>query len=257
MTAELRTERRDSTLVLTFSDPASRNALVPQALTAAVEALNVAEADATVRAVVLVGEGAHFSAGSDLQRLANDAEILPGDAAAHQLHALRSFVEALRAHPKPVIAAVEGAATAAGFSLALACDLIVAAEDARFTMSQGQAGLSPDGGGSWMLAHALPRALALQLLWLGEPVSARELQAWGLVNRVTDSGQALAEAMRLARQLASCAPNVLAATKELVNQARGLALNEHLNAEGLHFADTLSHIQRAETLPKKRGPRSR
>ena len=113
MTAELRTERRDSTLVLTFSDPASRNALVPQALTAAVEALNVAEADATVRAVVLVGEGAHFSAGSDLQRLANDAEILPGDAAAHQLHALRSFVEALRAHPKPVIAAVEGAATAA------------------------------------------------------------------------------------------------------------------------------------------------
>lgn len=256
MTAELRTERRDGTLVLTFSDPGSRNALAPQTLTAAVEALNVAETDASVRVVVLVGEGAHFSVGTDLQHLANETSE-PADAAARQVEALQSFVEALRAHPKPVIAAVEGSAAAAGFSLALACDLIVAAEDARFTMSQGRASLSPDGGGSWLLAHALPRALALQVLWLGEPVTARELLAWGLVNRVTDSGQAMAEALRLARQLASCAPNVLAATKELVNQARGLALNEHLNAEGLHFADTLSHAHGAAAPLEKREPRSR
>ncbi|WP_428425614.1 oxepin-CoA hydrolase, alternative type [Methylibium sp.] len=258
MTAELRTERRDTTLVLTISDPGSRNALTPQVLAAGIEALSVAEADPSVHTVVLVGDGAHFCAGSDLQRLAADRKD-PG-AAMQQGQMFNQFIEALRTHPKPVIAAVEGTAAAGGFSLALACDLIVAAEDARFAMAQGHVGLSPDGGGSWHLARALPRALALQLIWQGEPVTARELQARGLVNRVTDSGQAFVEALRWAHQLSACAPNVLASAKELVNQARLRPLNEHLNSESTHFADTLSHANGAEGLQaflEKREPRFR
>jgi len=170
------------------------------------------------------------------------------------------FIDALRAFPKPVIAAVEGAAAGGGFSLALACDLIVAAEDARFIMSYGRVGLSPDGGGSWQLANALPRALVLQMVWLAEPLGARQLQALGLVNWVTDSGQALAEALRVADRLAEMAPNALASAKELINQAPSRSLREQLDSERDHFVQNLFHPNGAEGLQAffdKRAPKFR
>ena len=125
-------------------------------------------------------------------------------------------------------------------------------------MSYGRIGLSPDGGGSWHLAHALPRALALQMMWLPEPLSARQLQQWGLVNRVIDSGQALDEAFRLAERLATMAPNAIASAKDLVNQARARRLREQLDAEGEHFVDNLFHANGGEGLQaflEKRPPR--
>ena len=100
---------------------------------------------------------------------------------------------------------MEGFAAGGGMSLALACDLIVAAADARFVMSYGRIGLTPDGGGSWHLARALPRALALELLWLATPIGAPRLHELGLVNRVTDKGQALNEALALATRLSAMA----------------------------------------------------
>lgn len=257
MTAQLLTQRRDATLVLTLSDPTARNALSPQVSAAAVEALGVAETDASVRAVVLSGDGAHFCSGGNLRRLA--ANRAAGRATQEQhVQVFHQFIEALRTHPKPVIAAVEGAAAGGGFSLALACDLIVAAEDARFSMGYGRVGLSPDGGGSWHLAQSLPRALTLELLWLGDAATARQLQGWGLVNRVTDSGEALAQALRLADELAAFAPNALASAKELVSQAPLRALGEHLGAERMHFVDNLFHANGAEGLQaffQKRAPR--
>src|SRR6185437_4765164 len=102
-----------------------------------------------------------------------------------------AFVDALRVFPKPVIACVEGAAAGGGFALALACDLIVAAEDARFVLSYARVGLTPDGGSSWHLLQALPRQLVAQMVWLAEPMSARQLHAFGIVNWVAASGQAL------------------------------------------------------------------
>lgn len=259
MTAELRTERRDATLLLTLSDPSARNALSPQVYAAGVEALSVAEADASVRAVVLHGEGAHFCAGGHLGRLSTNRQQgrEPQQRAVEMFH---QFIGALRSFPKPVIAAVEGAAAGGGFSLALACDLIVAAEDARFSLAYGRVGLSPDGGGSWHLARALPRALALQMLWLGDTLTARELQARGLVNRVTDSGRALADALVIAGQLAACAPNAVASAKELVNQAGTNSLDQQLDAERDHFLDNLFHDNGAEGLQAffdKRAPRFR
>ena len=104
----------------------------------------------------------------------------------------------LRVFPKPVIAAVEGAAAGGGFSLALACDLIVAADDAKFIMSYGRIGLSPDGGASWQLMQRLPRSLVLQLLWLSEPITTQQLQVHGIVNWVTAKGQALTQALEVA-----------------------------------------------------------
>jgi enoyl-CoA hydratase/carnithine racemase len=257
MPSELLTERQDRTLVLTISDPATRNTLSPQVYDAGIEALETAESDDGVRCVVLRGDGAHFCSGGNLQRLAHTRTIGPHEQQA-SVGRFHGFIEALRAFPKPVIAAVEGAAAGGGFSLALACDLIVAAEDATFTMSYARAGLSPDGGGSFHLAQALPRALVLQMLWLAEPLGARALHGLGLVNRVTDSGQALAEALRVAERLGAMAPNAIASAKELVNQAAGRRLAEQLDAEREHFVANLFHANGAEGLRAffdKRPPR--
>lgn len=257
MPSELLTERHGATLVLTLSDPATRNTLSPQACAAGVEALSVAESDDTLRAVVLRGDGDHFCSGGNLQRLAHTRTIGPHEQ--HQsIERFHAFVEALRTSPKPVIAAVEGAAAGGGFSLALACDLVVAAESAQFTLSYGKAGLSPDGGSTWHLANALPRAVVLEMAWLPEAMPARRLLELGLVNRVTDTGQALAEALRMAERLARMAPNAVASAKELVNQARGRSLREQLDAERDHFIDNLFHANGGEGLQaffEKRPPR--
>ena len=247
MTSELLTERHGAVLVLTLSDPATRNTLSHQALAAGIEALNVAESDAQIRCAILRGDGAHFCAGGNLQGLMERRRAGP-PAQVQMIEHLHQFIEALRAFPKPVIAAIEGAAAGAGFSLALACDLVVAAEDARFILSHGRLGLSPDGGATWALAQALPRALVQQLVWLAEPASARQLNEWGLVGWVTDSGQAFTEALRLAHSLADMAPNALASGKELVQQATGRTLADQLAAERDHFVENLFHVNGAEGL---------
>jgi len=258
MASELRTERRGSTLLLTISDPATRNALSEQVYTAGVEALNVAEADAALRCVVLQGDGGHFTSGGDIRRLA--ARRAEGaESVQRGVDRMHALVEALRAFPKPVIAAVEGAAAGAGFSLALACDLIVAAENARFTMAYGRIGLTPDGGGLWQLMQALPRQRVTRCVWFAEPLTARELHAAGVVGWVTDNGGALPQALALADRLAQAtAPNAIAGAKELIALAPRRALAEHLAAERRHFTDTLLHPNANEGLVaflEKRSPR--
>ena len=251
MPSELLTERCERTLVLTLSGPGSRNALSPQVCAAGVEALNVAADDAGVRSVVLRGGGEHFCAGSDFKRLAEARALGRAEGSAELRQAierLNGLVEALRACPKPVIAAVEGDAAGAGFSLALACDLVVAADDARFVMSHGHAGLSPDGGATWHLAQGLPRALVLQMLWLAEPVSAAQLRQWGLVAQLAPRGEALSAAMQLARRLAAMAPNALASAKELVALAPQRPLGAQLADEAQHFIDNLFGADGAEGL---------
>jgi enoyl-CoA hydratase/carnithine racemase len=247
MPAELLTERRADVLVLTLSDPATRNALSHSVIAAGIEVLNVAAADAELRCVVLQGAGGHFCAGGNLQGLLERRRSGP-PAQVRMLEQLHQFIEALRVFPKPVIAAVEGAAAGAGFALALACDLIVAADDARFIASYGRIGLSPDAGTTWHLTRALPRALAQQIVWLGEPVTARQLHAWGLVGWIADSGRAADEALRVAGRLAALAPNALTSGKQLVDQAAGRSLAEQLDAERDHFVENLFHANGAEGL---------
>ena len=247
MPSELLTERVGSVLVLTISDPATRNTLSQQVIAAGIEALGVAEADTSLRAVILRGDGAHFCAGGNLQGLMERRQSGPA-AQRQMLDHLHQFVEALRACPKPVIACVEGAAAGAGFSLALACDLIVAADDARFILSYGRIGLSPDGGATWSLAQALPRALVQKLVWLGEPVTALQLQSWGFVGWLAGSGQAFGEALRVAQGLAEMAPNAIASAKELVQQAGTQTLTAQLGAERDHFINNLFHANAGEGL---------
>ena len=257
MPSELITERRGTTLVLTISDPATRNTLSAQVIAAGIEALGAAEANDEIRAIVLRGEGATFCAGGNLAGL-QERRAAGHDAQRRMLEHLHHFVETIRAYPKPVLASVEGTAAGAGFSLALACDLIVAAADARFVMSYAKVGLTPDGGATWSLVHALPRSLALKMVWLAEPVSAETLQSHSLVTMLAPSGGALDEALRIADRLATMAPNAIAAAKELIDAAPGHTLSEQLGAERDRFIETLFHANGGEGLEAffaKRAPR--
>ena len=259
MPSELLTERRGTTLVLTISDPASRNTLSAQVIAAGIEALDSSEMNDEVRAVVLRGDGDHFCAGGNLQGLVERRRAGP-DTQRRMLEHLHQWIEAIRAYPKPVIAAVEGAAAGAGFSIALACDLIVAAEDARFTMSYGKLGFTPDGGATWSLVRALPRPFAQRLLWLAEPVTASALHGHGVVTAVTPTGSALAEALVLADRLAAMAPNAVACSKELLEQAPRRTLHEQLAVERDQFIEKLFRANGEEGLAaflEKRPPRFR
>ncbi len=240
MTAELKSTSEGSTMVLTIVNPTQRNALGPEIYAAGIEALNGAESSDEIRSVVIVGEGAWFCAGGSLQRLLANRQ-LDRSVQAESIEGLHNWIDSIRTFPKPVIAAVEGAAAGAGFSLALACDFVVAARDAVFAASYSNLALSPDGGLSWQLGQALPRQLASEWLMNGERIEAARLHAFGLVNELTDSGQALAGAMALATRLNARAPNSLASIKELLSDARGATLASQLSQERDHFVRNLHH----------------
>ncbi|MES2412719.1 MAG: enoyl-CoA hydratase [Pseudomonadota bacterium] len=259
MAGAIKSTSEGQTLILTISNPEFRNALGPEIYSAGVEALNAAENNPDIRSVVITGEGSMFCAGGNLQRLQANRRELP-EVQAQSIDALHSWIDSIRTYPKPVIAAVEGAAAGAGFSLALACDFCVAADNAVFVMSYSTVGLSPDGGGSWSLARALPRPLASELLMAGERIGAQRLFDFGLVNRVTPSGSALTEALKLAETLNARAPNALASIKELINDAATSALGEQLSGEGKHFVDNLHHSNGGEGISaflEKRTPHYR
>jgi enoyl-CoA hydratase/carnithine racemase len=200
MSASLKSHSQGQTLVLTISNPEHHNALDATVCAAAVEALGVAESSEDIRSVVIAGEGLHFCAGLDLHALNEDRQL----GATHNLQQIEShhnWIEAIRTFPKPVVAAVEGACAATGFSLALACDLLVAAHNSVFVMSHSTVGLSPDGGATQQLMAALPRAAATHLLMTGERMSADRLHQWGVVTQLSNPGEALSDALALCERL--------------------------------------------------------
>ena len=259
MASSLKSTSEGSTLILTISNPAFKNALGPEIYAAGIEVLNAAENNPEIRSVVITGEGGMFCAGGNLQRLQANRRELP-EVQAQSIEGLHSWIESIRTHPKPVIAAVEGAAAGAGFSLALACDFCVAASNAVFVMSYSTVALSPDGGGSWALARCLPRQLASELLMGAERISAQRLHDFGLVNRVSSAGSALPEALRLAEQLNARAPNALASIKELINDAPASTLSQQLGSERDYFIRNLHHSNGGEGIAaflEKRTPQYR
>ncbi len=243
MSAELLASRpaeSESTLVLTLSNPGARNALHPDMYAAGIEALDTAERDTSIRTIVITGADQFFCAGGNLNRLLeNRARDLSVQAQSIEL--LGEWIAALQASSKPVIAAVEGAAAGAGFSLALACDLIVAADDARFVMSYARVGLTPDGGGSWFVARALPRQLATEVLIGGNPIGAARLHELGVVNRLAKPGTVRDAALAWADDLGKISPNATARIKTLIGAASAQSLAEHLVAERDSFVASLHH----------------
>lgn len=240
MTAMLKTAAEGQTLILTISNPERRNALGPEIYAAAIEALSASESNPDIRSVVITGEGTHFCAGGNLNRLLGNRDK-PRDVQSASIDGLNNFIEAIRTYPKPVIAAVEGAAAGAGFSLALACDLVVAARTAVFVMAYSSVGLSIDGGGTWQLIRKLPANLAMEWMLTGERQSAERLHDLGVVNRLVDAGDALQAALLLAASLNAKAPNVMSSIKELAQAAQTNDLHAQLDLERDHFVSNLYH----------------
>lgn len=255
MAARLLDERRGAVLVLRISNPGARNALHPDVYAAGIEAFDRAAADPQVRAVVLAGDGAHFCAGGNLNRLQENRTKDPAVQAA-SIDLLNRWVLAIRDCPKPVIAAVEGAAAGAGFSLVLACDLVVAARDARFALSYVRIGLSPDGGSSWFLGRRVPYPTAYEWLCAGEPIDAARLHAAGLVNELVESGTALDAAMARAERLARGPAFALARIKSLLSDDERAALVDRQQRERDAFVASLFHDDAAEGIAAFLGKRA-
>ncbi|HEX3489240.1 MAG TPA: crotonase/enoyl-CoA hydratase family protein [Streptosporangiaceae bacterium] len=204
-------EVSDGVGVITINRPEARNAVngaVARGIAAAVDEL---DGRADVRVLILTGAGGTFSAGMDLKGfLAGDAPVVEG-------RGFGGIVE----HPpvKPVIAAVESYALAGGFELALACDLVVAAETARFGLPEVRRGLVAAAGGLLRLPQRIPYHLAMEIALTGAHYPAQRLVEAGLVNQVVPEGEALASATELARRIAQNAPLALAATKRVIAHA--------------------------------------
>jgi enoyl-CoA hydratase len=203
----LLSERIGDVLVLTLNRPEVRNALNPELKDALLGALDAADADTEVRALVLTGNGPIFCAGMDLKAFARGASF----------GGLSSFYQ--EGISKPVIAALNGSALAGGFELALACDLIVAAEDAKVGIPEVKRGLFAAGGGTTLSAR-IPLAAALELGLTGDAISVNRAHELGLVNRVVPADQVRDEAIALAMKIAENAPLSVAITKKLMRERR-------------------------------------
>lgn len=189
--------------------PDSRNAINDETAARLGEEFTSVESDSEVHAIVLSGSGRGFSAGLDLKAFAEHGEV--GETPD------RGFAGLTQCPPvKPVIAAVEGFALAGGFEIALACDLIVAAADARIGLPEVTRGLVADGGALLRLPERLPLAIAMEVALLGEEVSAKDLHHWGIINRVVEPGQAVEVALDLAARIASNAPLATSVTKQIL-----------------------------------------
>lgn len=216
----------DAIAIVTIDFVQRRNALSIEVREALYEALFAVMADPDCRAIVLTGAGGCFCAGGDLSSM----EGLTGIKGRARLARVHRLVRLLLEGEKPVIAAVEGWAVGAGMSLAAACDVVVAASDAQFACSFNKVGLLPDLGAAYVLPLRMGLGRARLAMMTGDTLTAEAAERAGLVEIVTAPGQALAEALALARRLAEAAPAALGLTKALLARMPQ-PLDEMLRAE--------------------------
>ncbi|MER6267636.1 crotonase/enoyl-CoA hydratase family protein [Streptomyces sp900105755] len=211
----VRTQEIDGIFVITIDRPAARNAVDGATARALAAALDQLEARDDLRVGILTGAGGVFSAGMDLKAFAaGDKPIVSG----------RGFAGITRARiSTPLIAAVEGYALGGGTEMALACDMIVAARDATFGQTEVRYGIVPPEGGMVRLPERIPHNIALELLLTGETLPAERAERFGLVNELTEPGQALQRALELASSIALNAPLAVAAVKRVVNERRAFS----------------------------------
>ena len=201
------------------------------------DAVSALGADPGVRCLVLTGTGRAFSAGGDVALMGS----FRAEATANFLELtvrLHAFIASLRRVPKPVLSAVNGVAAGAGVSMALAGDLVVAAESARFTLAYQNIGLSPDGGATFFLTRAVGTHRAMELTLTGRPLTAEEATAWGLVQRVLPDDSFEAGTAELASRIASGPTLAFARAKELYNRALCQPLEAQLEDERQRIASS-------------------
>ncbi|UWQ49934.1 enoyl-CoA hydratase/isomerase family protein [Leisingera caerulea] len=230
MSALFRHEARGRTLVIWNCNTAMRNALSYEYYHGLQDGLARAARDPAIAAVILAGAGGFFCSGGNLNMLKERREM-PYEERQMQIGKLNALICAVRACSKPVIAAVEGGAAGAGLSLAMAADMIVAEEGAMFTLAYVKAGLVPDGGATYALTQALPRATVARMAMLAEPLSAERMHQLGAVTELAPKGRTLAQAEALADAVARGPETAIADIKELLNQAETASFEDQLDYE--------------------------
>jgi len=224
--------------------------------------LTAFDADQSVRAIVLKGAGRAFSCGGDIKEMLADVKRGDDRAAYFRapLSAFGNMVLGLRRTPKPVLAAVHGAAAGVAFNLMLACDLKIASESCRFTQAFIKIGLSPDGGGSWFLPRLVGAARASEMALLPTELNAETAREWGLINWVVRDDRFEEEVSEIAARLAEGPADAMARAKALLNAAYDSPLSEHIETERLAQIDNAASTDFGEGLTafvEKRVPRFR
>lgn len=218
-------------VTITLNRPERLNALVDHMRRDLAEALEEAGSDPTVRVVIITGAGRAFCAGGDVKFMAELVERGDSEEFARLLGASRRVILAIRHMNKPVIASINGAASGAGFNLALACDLRIASSDATFAQSFVKIGFHPDWGGTYFLPRMLPSNIVCELFFLGEAIDAQKAFQLGLMNRVVAPEELEAESRKLAERLRDGAAVSIAAAKLAVYAAKHESLETMLQYE--------------------------
>ncbi|MGH7821461.1 MAG: enoyl-CoA hydratase/isomerase family protein [Candidatus Binatia bacterium] len=233
--------------VVRLCRPEVRNAMNGELIDALADAVERLACDDGARSVIITGGDGAFSAGGDLRLIAHYRGG-PAVGVRELAGKLHQAVIGIRRMPKPVIAAVSGAAAGAGMSLALACDLRVMARSARFVLAYTSRGLSVDGGASFSLPRLVGLARALEIAALDEPISAERALAWGLATRVVDDEHVFDAALALARQLAGRSVHAFGTTKRLLVDSFGRTLEAQLDLEQEMLERCAAHADGAEGL---------
>ena len=226
----------DHIATIRLTRPESMNALSPEMSDGLLEALEEARADDGVRVLVITGEGRAFCAGGDVKTMLARGEAERAQGALGKLRSLeapgRRIPVMLKALPKPAIAAVNGIAAGWGCDLAMACDLRLAAESARFTEAFVKRGLVPDGGATWLLPRIAGLERACEMILTGRVVDAREALAMGLVGRVVPDAELLPAAYETAGQIAANAPLAVQLAKRMIHEQLGMSFEQAMQQIG-------------------------
>ena len=266
MNQDLLESFKSGVATLTMNRPDARNALTPDIMQGLLSALPRLAADPTVRVVVLTGTGQAFCTGGDVKAFAKLASLssaagaMSFDQKVNDLRARMEVSRWLHEMPKPTLAVIPGAAAGAGLSMALACDLRIACDDAKLTTAFSKVGLSGDFGGSYFLNHLVGAAKARDLYFTGQVVRGDEAVKIGMVNRAVPFEQLAKAANDYALELASLPTIAIGYMKKNLNVALRGTLSDTLDAEAIHMIstfDTEDHKGAAKAFVEKRQPEFR
>lgn len=235
MTAHIEDHREAYIQTIRLNRPDKKNALTPQMYLAIAEALHSAQTDRQVRVTVLTGSGDSFTAGNDIGDFVITSNAPKGEKSLTQGPApFPTFLTALMAAQKPVIAAVNGMAIGVGVTMLMHCDMVYAADTARFGMPFVNLGAVPEAGSSVLIPNMIGRMQAMELFLLGDQFTAQKAQQLGFVNAIFPASQLMPEVMSIARRLAEKPPSAVRETKRLVRE-HGALLEKAIREEGRTF----------------------
>ena len=244
---ELKVE--DGVAIITLNRPEAKNAINQAVAETMDKTLDELEARDDVRVLILTGAGGSFCAGMDLKAFVAGEKVVTDE------KGVAGFVQAKLS--KPVIAAIEGYALAGGCELALSCDLIVAANNAKFGLPEVKRGLAAGAGGLLRLPRQLPYRVAMELALTGDMADAQRMYDLGLINRLVNAGEAMSGALELARAIAVNAPMSLKATKNVIAQQQDWSLDEMFDRQAELIAPVMKSedaIEGSRAFAEKRAP---